>query len=148
MRTESERAGSSLELRPRAASAGTVYEILVNGVELHELIVSRGAEGMVSSLSPLGWLPSRGDLASTARFLPEGPADFPNGGRAVLVCETCGDFGCGAVTVCIREQGALIVWSDCILQANYSEFGSRELPLRTTRFNARAYREALAKVPG
>ncbi len=67
-----------------------------------------------SQLSPLGWSSANGTCRAkvVAQFLAEAPSELESGRVPVLVCEDCGDVGCGAFTVRVVREGALIKWTD------------------------------------
>jgi hypothetical protein len=99
-------------------------EFLIDGNPLQHFFrkVERNRVPLLDTcVSPLGWLDAAGSQVSLARFLPDGPADFPNGHRAILVCRECGDFGCGALTARIASVGGEIVWSDWLWQVDYDD---------------------------
>ena len=77
----------------------SVRELLIDGRTIPAIFAKCAGKRFATLVSPLGWLDAAGGQVSLARFLPEGPADFSNGHRAILVCRECGDFGCGALTV-------------------------------------------------
>jgi hypothetical protein len=95
----------------------TYFEIEVDGRRLaHHFAGPSGSHP--SQLSPLGW--SSAIEAHRAKvvlqFLAEGPAEFKSGRVPVLVCEECGDVGCGAFAVRVVREGALIKWTDWALE--------------------------------
>ena len=99
-------------------------EFFINGKTIQDLFrrVERDRVPLLDTcVSPLGWLDAAGDQVSLARFLPDGPGDFPNGHRAILVCRECGSFGCGALTARIATVGGDIVWSDWLWQVDYDD---------------------------
>jgi hypothetical protein len=113
---------AELAFRRSQWGAIPVRELLINGSTIQEIFAKFTDEhsAMLSTcISPLGLLEAANAEVSLARFLPEGPADFPNGHRAILVCRECGDFGCGALTVRIAAEGDNVVWSDWLWQVDY-----------------------------
>jgi hypothetical protein len=140
------------ELTTRRSRWGVLafVELLIGGKSIPELLLkhARFRSAMLDTcISPLGWLDAAGGQVSLVRFLPDGPPDFPNGNRAVLVCRECGDFGCGALTIRIEAQGPHIVWSDWLWQATYDESQRNGFGQRVPRFafEREAYADALRK---
>lgn len=39
-------------------------------------------------------------------------ADFPDDRRALYICPACGDLGCGAVSLRIKQEEGMVVWYD------------------------------------
>jgi hypothetical protein len=113
-------------LSVRRSQWGTLplRELLIDGRSIQETFAkfTRKRSAMLeTSVSPLAWLDAAGSQISLTRFLPDGPADFPNGHRAILVCRECGDFGCGALTARIEVDNDAIVWRDWLWQVNYDD---------------------------
>jgi hypothetical protein len=107
----------------------TYLEIEVDGKLLaHHFVGRRGAHP--SQLSPLGWssesAESRADRV--AQFLTEKPSDLASGRVPVLVCEECGDVGCGAYTVRIFREADRFRWTDWSYENGYEPERPLEWP--------------------
>lgn len=88
-------------------------EIEVDGNRLtHQFVGRLGTHP--SQLSPLGWSSATAAHRAkvVAQFLAEGPSELESGRVPVLVCEECGDVGCGAFAVRVVREGELIKWTD------------------------------------
>lgn len=115
---------AKLEVRPSRWGGLPLREMLIDGRTIDEVLAKSSGDlsrMLETCVSPLGWLVSAGGAVTVARFLPDGPADFSNGHRAVLVCRECGDFGCGALTVRIARLGDHVVWSDWLWQVDFDQ---------------------------
>ncbi len=91
----------------------TYFEIEVDERRLAHHFAGRfGAHP--SQLSPLGLSSANENYRAkvVAQFLAEAPSDLESGRIPVLVCEDCGDVGCGAFTVRVVREGELIKWTD------------------------------------
>jgi hypothetical protein len=91
----------------------TILDIEVDGIPLVQLFTGRlGAHP--SNVSALGW--SSDYPANRAvivdQFLGQCPSELESGRVPVLVCEMCGDVGCGALAVRITRDGKLVKWTD------------------------------------
>lgn len=108
---------STLELVVTQWGVIPVREIRINGLTVPEWIVRRTRlkAPLPAMVSPIGWL-DLFDKSSHERLYPDGPADFPDGRRAVLVCRHCGGLGCGAMSVRIEDRIATIRWHDWLWQ--------------------------------
>lgn len=113
---------ATLELRVSQWGTIPIREIWINGKSVPDWLARRARwKGRLSGLiSPVGWA-SLENKATHERLFPDGPADFPDGRRAVLVCRECGGLGCGAVSVSIEDRGATILWRNWLWQNDYDE---------------------------
>jgi hypothetical protein len=91
----------------------TYFEIEVDGRRLAQHFAGRlGAHP--SQLSPLGWSSANETFRAkvVSQLLAEIPSDLESGRIPVLVCEECGDVGCGAFTVRVVREGEHVKWTD------------------------------------
>ncbi len=91
----------------------TYFDIEVDGKRLAQHFAGRrGAHP--SQLSPLGWSSANETYRAeiVAQFLAESPSGLKSGRVPVLVCEECGDVGCGAFAVRVVREGEHIIWTD------------------------------------
>jgi hypothetical protein len=96
-----------------------IREIRINKRSIGEWLARKTRRKVMTGvISPIGWRPSQ-DRASHERLFPDGPADFPDGRRAVLVCRECGGLDCGAVSVRIEEAADTILWRGWLWQNDY-----------------------------
>jgi len=98
----------------------TFLEIEVDGIPLaHHFSGRHGSHP--SQLPPLCW--SSANVAHRAKvvanFLAEGPSELDSGRVPVLVCEECGDIGCGALAVRVVREGEHIRWTDWAYENGY-----------------------------
>lgn len=93
------------------------FDVEIDGKPLSQHFAGpRGANP--SQLSSLGWS-SASETCRTkvvAQFLAEAPSDLESGRIPVLVCEDCGDVGCGAITVRVVREGDLIKWTNWAIE--------------------------------
>jgi hypothetical protein len=126
----------------------TYLEIEVDGKRLaHHFAGRLGAHP--SQLSPLDWSSSSPAhrAITVAQFLVQKPSELKSGRVPVLVCELCGDIGCGAFAVRILRESDRIRWTDWFYENGY-EFG-RPLGWPTQPgdfvFNADSYEAEIRK---
>jgi hypothetical protein len=126
-------------------------EFVVNGVPLAELLAApardSGGRGTRLSQEPPFVFRYGGDEA-VARLLLDAPPDLRDGRNSLLVCELCGDQGCGVISAVIERDGNAIVWRDFVSQSPdpadldsgwYTPFAN----VPPMRFEESAYRETL-----
>jgi hypothetical protein len=104
---------NTIALVPATHGKRTYLEIEVDGVPLAHHFASRtGAHP--SHLSPLGWSSASAGVKAriTEQLLAKEPSELESGRVPVLVCEECGDVGCGAYTVLILRDGDTVRWMD------------------------------------
>jgi hypothetical protein len=67
-----------------------------------------------SQISALGWQSSSAEAKASlvSMLLSEKPSALASGRIPVLVCEECGDVGCGAYAVRILREGDHVRWTD------------------------------------
>jgi hypothetical protein len=69
-----------------------------------------------------------------AQFLGEKESELESGRVPVLVCEECGDVGCGAFAVRIIREGELIRWADRAYENGYEPPQELDWPTRPEGF--------------
>lgn len=78
--------------------------------------------------------------------VPSNKPDFPSGRTALLVCELCSDFGCGALAARVSADAASVTWSDFAWEVDYE---SPDHPVIASlgpfRFERRSYELAMAE---
>ena len=107
----------------------TYFEIEIDGKRLARHFVGRlGAHP--SQLSPLGWssAPAASKADTVAQFLALKPSGLDSGRVPVLVCEECGDVGCGAFAVHILREADRIRWTDWLYENGYEPGHQLEWP--------------------
>jgi hypothetical protein len=89
-----------------------------------------------SQLSPLGWSSAPADVNAriTEQLLAREPSPLESGRVPVLVCEECGDVGCGAFTVRILRDGETVRWTDWAYENGREPAGPVEWPTRPGDF--------------
>ena len=95
-------------------------EIEIDGKRLaHHFVGRLGAHP--SHLSPLGWstAPAKVRASVVAELLGDQAFKLESGRVAVLVCEMCGDVGCGAFAVRILREGERVQWTDWAYENGY-----------------------------
>jgi hypothetical protein len=113
----------------------TYLEIEVDGKLLAQHFAGRqGAHP--SQISPLGWSSSSHDqrAITVAQFLAKKPSELVSGRVPVLVCEECGDIGCGAITVRIICESDHITWTDWFYENGYEPGSSIVWPIKPGNF--------------
>src|SRR5262249_13364297 len=106
-------------------------DLLVNGVSLWEVLGK--PHDMVSVLCS-DFLESE-TVKALDRLLLKSPADLQNDRSSLFVCAECGDLGCGAISMSVKQENGRITWCDFgyennyearILRDEYSEVGPFE----------------------
>jgi len=109
-----------LRIVPASRGEITYLEIEVDGKPLVQHFAGRlGAHP--SQLSPLGWRTAAAEHRAkiVAHFLTEIPSELESGRVPVLVCEMCGDVGCGAFAVRVDLEDGFVRWSDWAFENGY-----------------------------
>jgi len=104
---------NTIALAPATRGKLTYLEIEVDRVPLARYFTGRlGAHPTL--LSPLGWSSAPADVKAgiAEQLLAREPSALESGRVPVLVCEECGDVGCGAFTVRILREGDTVRWTD------------------------------------
>lgn len=102
-----------------------------------------------SQLSPLGWRSAtaahRAEIV--ALFLAEIPSKLESGRVPVLVCEECGDVGCGAFAVRVVREDDLIKWTDWAYENGYEPARELTWPTRPSNlvFDRNTYESEIRK---
>lgn len=94
------------------------FDIVIDGKSLSHHFVGRTGSHP-SQISPLGWKTSSSEVKRNIvqEFLGN-TNDLKSGRTAVLVCENCGDVGCGALAVRISIEGEIVRWQDWARENN------------------------------
>lgn len=111
------------------------FEILVDGKPLAQHFVGRSG-AHPSEISPLGWVTAdkSHQVETVEEFLSGNSTQLESGRVPVLVCDHCGDIGCGAITVRISRVGDLIKLSDWNRETNYEPPYGLEWPEQPKEF--------------
>jgi hypothetical protein len=129
--------------------------IEVDGVPLaHHFAGRLGAHP--THLSPLGWSSASADVNAriTEQLLAREPSALESGRVPVLVCEECGDVGCGAFAVRVLCEGDTVRWTDWAYENGREPAGPMEWPTRPGDFlfergsYAQAIRDASVRKAG
>ena len=69
----------------------------------------------------LGWsaAPRQLELETVEQLLGQRASVLPSARVPVLVCEQCGDIGCGALAVRIARDGSVVTWTDWAYENGY-----------------------------
>ena len=96
------------------------YGLLVDGISLHQHFVG-GTGSHPSPAFPLGApTGSRENLAAVIQALLQKNAPLLDSGRVpLLVCDECGDVGCGALAAKITVNDDNVVWDDWAYENGY-----------------------------
>lgn len=127
----------------------TIFDIYVDGKPLsHHFSGRLGSHP--SQISPLGWSTSSKTYQAeiVAQFLVEKPSELDSGRVPVLVCEECGDVGCGAIAVKIIRDGEHIKWTDWSFEYGLEPVHKMEWPTQPTdfEFDYSLYKTEIQKV--
>jgi hypothetical protein len=96
------------------------FDIEVDGIPLRDYFIGRNG-ARPSQLSPVGWQgaePGR-SLLVTDQLLLRVDAGLQSGRVPILVCEECGDLGCGAFAVRISRNDSVVDWTDWAWENGY-----------------------------
>jgi hypothetical protein len=125
------------------------FDVAIDGRKLQEHFVGRGGVHP-SQLFALGWNGAQVDAQHEdfERFLARRASTLLSGRVPVLVCEECGDIGCGAIAVRIEGNGSFVSWSDWAFENGYEP--ARPLDWSTYpkafQFDLTEYEEALTRI--
>lgn len=85
-------------------------------------------------------------IGQLRRLLGEDVGDFDDGRLALLVCNKCGDLGCGALSASLLVTDDSVEWQDVGWQTDYAPFNPAQggfTPPMTFRFDRVEYEGAL-----
>ena len=122
---------NTITLKPATWNDRAYLEIEVDGKRLAHYFAGRqGAHP--SQLSAIGWNSSSSDATDTIlnQLLGQEPSALQSGRVPVLVCEECGDTGCGAFAVRVSLETNLVRWSDWAYENGREPAGPVEWPTR------------------
>jgi hypothetical protein len=96
------------------------FDLVVDGRRLQEHFVGRHGNHP-SQVFAMGWKDAQIDAqqVSLDRFMARRPSTLLSGRVPVLVCEECGDVGCGAIAARIERSGSFVTWSDWAFENGY-----------------------------
>lgn len=134
-----------LETRRATLGNATYSEIVIDGVPLARHFIGRkGAHP--SGVSPLGWSPGSPEARRRVdELLGESPSELESGRVPVLVCEECGDIGCGAIAVRVIVKADQVTWTDWAWENGYEDARDLEWASRPADwvFDWTAYAKAI-----
>lgn len=116
-------------------------DFFINGTSL--LTALGGGYGTL--ISPLGWGEDKAyEKEILKQFRCEKKSDLPGGRIMLYVCPACGDIGCGAITMLIRDYGTTIEWSAFASDNGYEDIDPIDHP--TLTFNRQQYFKAFQAI--
>jgi hypothetical protein len=99
---------------------------------------------------PIGWRAAGPDVdrQTLAQLLGLAPSRLASGRVAVLVCEECGDIGCGALAVRIARRDSVVTWTDWAHENGYEPASELSWPTypQSFEFDLKRYEEAFSNV--
>ena len=96
------------------------FDAIIDGRQLQEHFVGRRGTHP-SQVFALGWQGAPIDVQrdSLDQFLARRTPTLLSGRIPILVCEECGDIGCGAIAARIERSGLVVKWSDWAFENGY-----------------------------
>ncbi len=117
-----------------------VADYIIGGRTLHEIF--KGANGV----SPFGWVSISSQIEMIDCLILHRRSPLPSRLVPLLVCEECGDLGCGAFCARVTENDGLVHWTDFASANDYeTKTYSVTGPSRIS-FKADEYRATLLSV--
>jgi hypothetical protein len=112
---------NTFQLRQATNGSVSYFDILIDGKPLAAYFAGRHG-ALPELISPLG--PVELELAPYCRkqferLLLEREPDCPSGRNSILVCQLCGDLGCGAYTAKFQREDDRIRWTAFGYENNY-----------------------------
>ena len=126
---------NTITLKPATVNNRDYLEIEVDGKRLAHYFSGRQG-GHPAQLSAIGWnsqSPGATDAILNQLLGREG-SSLQSGRVPVLVCEECGDIGCGAFAVRIWFETDLVRWSDWAYENGREPAGPVEWPTKPNDF--------------
>jgi len=125
------------------------FDIFVDGRRLAEHFVGRrGAHP--GNVVPLGWGTADRDVErqTIEQLLGLAPSRLASGRIAILVCEQCGDIGCGALAVRIARRDGVVTWTDWAYENGYEPASELSWPTypESFEFDLKQYERAFSNV--
>ena len=124
-----------ITLKPATWKDRKYLEIEVDGKLLAHYFAG-GSGAHPSQLSAVGWSSSSTRVVDTvvAQLLGNERSVLESGRVPVLVCEECGDIGCGAFAVRVSFAEAVVRWSDWAYENGRESAQQVELPTQPDDF--------------
>lgn len=104
-------------IAPTEKSETSVFDVLIDGRRLAEHFIGR--RGARPSMNFVLGGPPGAVQEALGQLLGQHPSELESGRVPVLVCEECGDIGCGALAVRIERRDGSVVWSDWAYENGY-----------------------------
>ena len=122
------------------------YDIAVDGKRLAEHFVGRNG-AHPSEVATIGWKHAAFSSAQDILQQLQGLRDsgLKSGRVPILVCEECGDLGCGTIAARIKRMGTIVTWSDWAYENGYEPASNLDWPIKPSlfQFELAAYERAL-----
>jgi hypothetical protein len=95
-------------------------DVVIDGRKLQEHFVGRSG-GHPAQVFALGWknVQIAAERESIDQFLAQRLSTLLSGRVPILVCQECGDIGCGAIAAWIERHGLVVNWSDWVFENGY-----------------------------
>jgi len=103
------RAGSTNQQRRR------FYDYTINGTPLRSMIDPGDNVGL------FGWLPRESEAEFARWLLMREPSKLRSGRVPIYICPECGDIGCGAYSVYVRQNDDCFTWDSFAYENGYEE---------------------------
>jgi hypothetical protein len=103
-----------------ARSGNPRFAIAVDGRPLAQHFVGRGG-AHPDQVFVLGWSTAsrESELEAVEQLLGQRASTLSSARVPVLVCEQCGDLGCGALSVRVARHGSVVTWTDWAYENGY-----------------------------
>ena len=113
---------NQIRIRPAKFGEKKFFEIWIDNKLLNSFLADK-EQVSLQYLSPLGWEshPDFKKKSIASQFLNKGELSLKSGRISVLVCEYCGEIGCGGVAVRITKKGNFIIWNDWKYEDGYGK---------------------------
>jgi hypothetical protein len=104
----------------RERSGNLRFDILIDGHPLQEHFVGRHGSHP-SQVFVLGWRTAQiiAQHDEFDRLIGRRGSTLVSGRVPILVCEECGDIGCGAIAARIERNASIVTWSDWSFENGY-----------------------------
>jgi hypothetical protein len=139
---------NSIDLVPATRGKLTYLEITVDGTALSHYFCGRNG-AHPSQISALAWQSAsvKAKASLVSQLLVKSPSDLASGRVPVLVCEECGDIGCGAFAVRVLRDGECFRWTDWYYENGNEPPSPLDWPTKPTDFlfDSLLYEQALRR---